>query len=215
MMDLGWARDFDSFWLSDNQSPIYGLRIAKDTMLRLPPSKIERWISARSAIGMQPDYSGNDERLLVTEDAWWREMCSVAPDFVAAFASGGPVGFSCDLTALSDKHAEYFRKMVSERKKDAAFWGNAVGRVLCDSPEVVVLQYSDAALKDVRVIVATGRSRQNGMTLRPVLDSALEYGYKGTRKKGSVWMEHGVEVPVGYLAAEELRFAVENMEGAK
>ena len=47
MMDLGWARDFDSFWLSDNQSPIYGLRIAKDTMLRLPPSKIERWISER------------------------------------------------------------------------------------------------------------------------------------------------------------------------
>ena len=212
MMDLGWARDFDSFWLSDNQSPIYGLRIAKDTMLRLPPSKIERWISARSAIGMQPDYSGNDERLLVTEDAWWREMRSVAPDFVAAFASGGPVGFSCDLTALSEKHAEYFRNMVAERKKDAEFWSKAVGRVLCDSPEVVVFQYSDVALKDVRVVVATGRSRQNGTTVRPVLDSALEYSYKGTRKKGSVWMEHGVEVPVGYLAAEELRFVVENME---
>ena len=54
MMDLGWARDFDSFWLSDNQSPIYGLRIAKETMLRLPPRKIERWITARSATGLQP-----------------------------------------------------------------------------------------------------------------------------------------------------------------
>ena len=215
MMDLGWARDFDSFWLSDNQSPVYGLRIAKETMLRLPPRKIERWITARSATGLQPDYSGNDERLLVTEDAWWREMRSVAPDFVAAFASGGPVGFSCDLTALSEMHVEYFRKMVAERKKDAAFWSNAVGRVLCDSPEVVVLQYSDAALKDVRVVVATGRSRQNGTTVRPILDPALEYSCNGKRKKGTVWMEQGVEVPVGYLAAQGLRFVVEKMEGAK
>ena len=76
-----------------------------------------------------------DNRLLVTEDAWWREVRSVAPDFVAVFATGGPVGFSCDLTALSEKHAEYFRKMVAERKKDAEFWSKAVGRILCDSPD--------------------------------------------------------------------------------
>ena len=206
MMDLGWARDFDSFWLSDNQSPIYGLRIAKDTMLRLPPGKIERWITARSAAGLQPNYSGKDERLLVTEDAWWREMRSVAPDFVAAFASGGPVGFSCDITAFSEKHTEYFRKMVAERKRDAAFWREAVGRILCDAPEVLVLQYSDAALKDVRVIVATGRSRQNRTTVRPILDPALEYEHKGKRRKGALWMEQGVAVGTSMADADELRF---------
>ncbi|MBR2839654.1 MAG: alpha-galactosidase [Kiritimatiellae bacterium] len=207
MMDLGWARDFDSFWLSDNQSPVYGLRIAKETMLRLPPQKIERWITARSAANLQPDYSGNDERLLATEDAWWREMRSVAPDFVAAFAAGGPVGFSCDLTALSEKHAEYFRKMVAERKRDAAFWGKAVSRVLCDSPEVVVLQYSDAALRDVRVVVATGRSRQNSTTVRPVLDAELDYEHNGQRRKGAYWMEHGVAVGTGICDAKKLRFS--------
>ena len=206
MMDLGWARDFDSFWLSDNQSPIYGLRIAKETMLRLPPRKIERWITARSATGLQPNYSGKDERLLVTEDAWWREMRSVAPDFVAAFASGGPVGFSCDITAFSEKHTEFFRKMVAERKKDAAFWRAAVGRVLCDTPEVVVLQYSDVGLKDVRVIVATGRSRQYRTTVRPVLDPTLEYEHKGQRRKGAFWMEQGVAVGTGIFDADELRF---------
>lgn len=213
MMDLGWARDFDSFWLSDNQSPVHGLRIAKDTMLRLPPSKIERWITARSAANLQPDYFGNDERLLVTEDAWWREVRSVAPDFVAAFTTGGPVGFSCDLTALSEKHTEYFRKMVAGRKKDAAFWGKAVGRVLCDSPEVVVLQYSDAVLKDVRVVVATGRSRQNRTTVRPVLDVGLEYEHKGQRRKGAFWMEHGVAVGTGINDAKELRFAAATGRG--
>ncbi len=206
MMDLGWARDFDSFWLSDNQSPIYGMRIAKETMLRLPPGKIERWITARSAKGLQPDYSGKDERLLVTEDAWWRDMRSVTPDFVAAFASGGPVGFSCDVTAFSDKHTDYFRKMVAERKRDAAFWRAAVGRVLCDTPEVVVLQYSDVGLKDVRVIVATGRSRQYSTTVRPVLDPALEYKHKDRSEKGSYWMERGVSVGTGIVDADELRF---------
>lgn len=206
MMDLGWARDFDSFWLSDNQNPIYGLRIAKDTMLRLPPRKIERWITARSAANLQPDYFGNDERLLVTEDAWWRDVRSIAPDFVAAFTAGGPVGFSCDLTALSEKHAEYFRSLVAERKKDAAFWCKAVGRVLCDTPEVVVLQYSDAALKDVRVVVATGRSRQDRTTVRPVLDPGLEYEHQGQRQKGVFWMEHGVAVETGIADAKELCF---------
>ena len=212
-MDIGWARDFDSFWLSDNQSPIYGMRIAKETMLRLPPQKIERWITARSAANMQPDHFGKDERLFVTEDAWWRDMRSVPPDFVAAFASGGPVGFSCDLTALSDKHAEYFRRLVAERKRDAAFWCKAVGRVLCDTPEVVVLQYSDAELKDVRVVVATGRSRQNRTTVRPVLDPSLDYEYNGQRRKGSFWMEHGVAVGTGIYDAEELRYTAAASDG--
>ena len=133
-------------------------------------------------------------------------MRSVAPDFVAAFASGGPVGFSCDITAFSEKHTEYFRKMVAERKRDAAFWREAVGRILCDAPEVLVLQYSDAALKDVRVIVVTGRSRQNRTTVRPILDPALEYEHKGKRREGALWMEQGVAVGTSMANAAELRF---------
>ena len=206
MMDLGWARDFDSFWLSDNQSPIHGLRIAKETMLRMPPRLIERWITVRSAEGLQPDYNGRDTRLLATEDAGWRDMRSVAPDFVAAFAAGGVIGFSCDLTALSEAHADYFRKLVADRKRDEAFWRGAVGRILCDTPEVVALQYSDAALEDVRVVVATGRSRQGEVVVRPVLDPALEYEHDGQRRKGTSWMEHGVAVETGTADAKEMRF---------
>ena len=206
MMDLGWARDFDSFWLSDNQSPVHGLRIAKETMLRLPPHKIERWITVRSAVGLQPDYFGNDSRLLATEDAWWRDMRSVSPDSVAAFAAGGPVGFSCDLTALSDAHRAFFRRMVEERKKDESFWRGAVGRVLCDTPEVVALQYSDPALRDVRVVVATARSRQKSVTVRPVLDPALGYEHAGRIDSGAAWMERGVVVETGIFTAAELRF---------
>ena len=206
MMNLGWADDFDSFWLSDNQSPVYGLRIAKETMLRLPPHKIERWLTMRSAEGLQPDYWGNDSRLLATEDAWWRDLRSIAPEYVAAFATGGPVGFSCDLTALSDEHRDFFRQMVAERKKDEAFWCNAVGRVLCDTPHVTAIQYSDASLRDVRVVVATARPMQKSVTIRPVLDAALHYEHAARRESASLWMEHGVEVETGLFTAAELRF---------
>ena len=206
MMDLGWARDFDSFWLSDNQSPVHGMRIAKETMLRLPPHKVERWITVRSADGLQPDYWGRDKRLLATEDAYWRDLRSVSPAYVSAFASGGPAGFSCDLTAFSDEHADYFRKMVAERKKDEPFWCRAVGRILCDTPEVTALQYSDAELRDVRLFVTTGRPRQARVMVRPVLDPSLDYAHGDRREKGSFWMENGVAVAIDILVADELRF---------
>ena len=206
MMDLGWAREFDSFWLSDNQSPVYGLRIAKDTMLRLPPQKIERWITVLSASNLQPDYSGKDKRLFATEDAWWRNMRSISPDYVVAFAAGGAIGFSCDLTALSDEHFGFFRKLVAERKKDAAFWHDAVGRVLCDTPEVVALQYSDAALKDVRIVVAAGHIRQSGVLVRPVLAPGMEYEYDGKRRSGAAWMAEGASAAIDDFTAREFRF---------
>ena len=63
------------------------------------------------------------------------------------------------------------------------------------------------ALKDVRVIVATGRSRQNRTTVRPVLVPTLDYEHKGRREKGAFWMEHGIPVGTGIFDADELRFA--------
>ncbi len=209
MMDLGWARDFDSFWPTDNQSPVYGLRIVKETMLRMPPRLVERWITARSAEGLQPDYFGNDSRLLVTEDAWWRDLRTVSPEYVSAFASGGPMGFSCDLTAFTKAYADAFRKMIAERKRDEAFWCQAVGRILCDTPEVVALQYSDAALRDVRIFVVTARVHQPHTVVRPVLDPALGYAFDGREAPGALWMEQGVKAETGLFTAVELCFAAQ------
>ncbi len=207
MMDLGWAREFDSFWLSDNQSPVYGLRIVKETMLRMPPRLIERWITARSAEGLQPDYFGRDSRLLVTEDAWFRDLRSIAPGYVTAFATGGPIGFSCDLTAFSPAHKNYFREMVAAAKHDEAFWREAVGRILCDASGVTALQYGDIALRDVRIQIATDRALQSRVSVHPVLDPALVYEHDGRRETGAVWMERGVNVKADFFSASELRFA--------
>ena len=76
-----------------------------------------------------------------------------------------------------------------------------------------MLQYSDVDLKDVRVIVATGRSRQYRTAVRPVLDPALDYEYKGRREKGVFWMEHGIPVDTGIFDATELRFTAIRSEG--
>lgn len=207
MMDLGWARDFDSFWLSDNQNPVHGLRIAKETMLRMAPRMIDRWITVQSAEGLQPDYNGRDARLIATEDAGWWRMRTVSPEYVAAFAAGGVIGFSCDLTAISETHADCFRKLVADRKRDETFWCGAVGRILCDTPEVVALQYSDAALKDVRVFVATGDVRQCEVEVRPVLNPALEYEHDGRRQSGAQWMADGVTAETADFTMKEFRFS--------
>ena len=116
MMNLGWARDFDSFWLSDNQSPYHGLRIVRETMLRLPPRFIERWLVARTAEGLQPDYEGHDARLLACDDATWKNVRSVTAGWLDAFAAGGPVGFSCDLTAFSPADLARLKAGVAARK---------------------------------------------------------------------------------------------------
>lgn len=42
-MTLTNGLDFDSFWLSDNQSPYEGVRIFKDTIKRVAPQMIEKW----------------------------------------------------------------------------------------------------------------------------------------------------------------------------
>ena len=143
----------------------------------------------------------------MTEDAWFRDLRSVAPAYVSAFAAGGPVGFSCDLTAFSDAHRAHFREMVAALKRDEAFWREAVGRVLCDAPGVTALQYSDAALRDVRVQIATERALQSRVAVRPVLDPALVYEHGGRRETGAVWMAQGLDVKADFFSATELRFA--------
>ena len=59
----------------------------------------------------------------------------------------------------------------------------------------------------MRVVIATARPRQKSVTVRPVLDPALDYENAGHRDSGAAWMEHGVEVEIGLFTAAELRFS--------
>ena len=204
MMDLGWAREFDGFWLSDNQSPRHGVRIAKETMLRLPPRLIERWIVARTLEGVQPDYHGKDSRLLATEDATWTQARTYSPSYIDAFAAGGPHCFSCDLTAFSEEHFRHFAEVVGRRKAEGAFWQKAVGRLLCDMPNLAAFQYSDAELSEVRIVVVPEVVAQTSLRVYPVLDPAATYEVGGRRRTAADIADTGISIALRSHQAEEL-----------
>ena len=176
LMNLGWAETFDSFWLSDNQSPYHGVRIVKETMVRLAPRQIERWITARALSNIQPDSGcGPDHRILASDDGTWCNARTISAASLDGFTMGGPYCFSCDLTAFEDRDLAHFAKVIAERRKDADFWNRAVGRILCDTPTFTVFQYDDGALGDVRIVAIPNRPVQQSIAVHPVLTPGATY----------------------------------------
>ena len=179
MMNLGWADVFDSFWLSDNQSPDEGIRIVKESMLRLLPRQIERWIVARSLGKYRPDSPDESKLILAQQGGGWANARAVSPSVLDAFAAGGPYCFSCDLTAVSERDLGRFAEVIAERRRDAGFWNGAVGRILCDTPTMLALQYADTSLDDVRIVVLPLGAPQRTVTVRPVLTPGAVYRVDG------------------------------------
>ena len=194
MMNLGWARDFDSFWPSDNESPYQGFRIVKETMLRMPPRLLDRWIVARTVANIQPDYGGKDSRLIACDNGTWTQLRSVWPDYLDAFMTGGPVGFSCDLTAYSPADLGHFAETLANFRQDDAFWRRAVGRLLCDTPSLAAIQYDDLTLDDVRLVVLCDNLRQKSTMLHPVLTPGADYLVDGRRRSSADLAANGVVV---------------------
>ena len=204
MMDLGWSRVFDGFWPSDDQSLHDGVRIVRDTMLRLPPRYVERWLTLSRVRGVQPDYGGRDSRLVTTEDGTWSGIRSVDPSRVGAFVAGGPFCMSCDLTTFDDGDVARFRDLVAETKRDSAFWLTAVGRVLADDGTMTVFQYSDEALRDVRLVVIGHLAQARTARIAPAVDPSLVYVRDGKKVSGAGLAKNGlvVSVPVNGAAVQ-------------
>jgi len=204
--DLGRARQFDGFWLSDNQSPYDGIRIVKETLFRLPPRLVERWVVARSLVGVQPHYDGSDARIAACDDAMWDRLVTVKKPYLAAFTAGGAFCLSCDLTAFSAEDRAWLKKLIAARKADGVFWQKAVARVVCDTREVTAIQYSDEALSDIRLEVSVGRPRCAQLTIRPVVDAGKSYRFGGAVLSGAQVAQHGLEIATpGNHDAVELR----------
>ena len=197
MMDLSWADVFDSFWLSDNQSAAHSFRIAKETMLRLPPRLMERWLTIGRFDGAQPDYYGKTSRLVSTDDGTWERVRSISLPFADAFTAGGPFAMSCDLTTLSADDIAHFRSVVAERRQEGAFWRSAVGRIIADTPSVTALQYSDEALSDIRLVVVPHRPQSDRCTIRPAVDLDGVYLVDGKELTGRDLAACGLEVDIG------------------
>ena len=195
--DLNNCRDFDSFWLSDNQSPYEGMRIFKEGIKRLPPQCIEKWAVLQSLENFSPVYGNNEcEKILSTHDATWDGIAGVHQSFLQGFLTGGPIGISCDLNMLSDNLLTMLKEHIGHFKKERTFWENAVCKILADTGNLLVLEYFDRSLKQIKIIAYALKLRQNNITVYPYLDKSASYKFGEKIVSGSEIAEHGIDLPI-------------------
>ena len=181
-MDLSAYTQFDSTWPSDNESPYTQFRIYKDTLLRMPPQGFERWMALHSLTGFEDFYksfqSSNNvgtQRIIACGDAVWKHVEGVHMSWLKGFFTGGPIGLSTDLNLLTPEVRGELKEFIAGVKQNREFWRTAVARILCDTPAVTALQYSDMELKRVVVQLFCHQPTQNSFCLRPVVDEKKTY----------------------------------------
>lgn len=192
-MELAQGALTDSFWLSDNQGPLEGVRILKDTLKRMPTALIERWNVQRYAEGF-PRYGaeGPVGVLFSCNDATWEQMTNVDPSFSEQFINGGPIGFSCDLTALSPEYRERWKAHIARFKEDRGFYMGATGRILADRPELTAIQYADPALERCVIQLFTKTVYAPDLILYPAVDPEADYRWNEEILSGKELLENGI-----------------------
>lgn len=201
-MELGNYMRFDSTWPSDNESPHVEMRMYKNTILRLPPQGFERWSAIHSLGGFEPFYKSFDgcqgsktEHLIACGDAVWKHVEGVQPSYMKGFMTCGPVGFSCDLSLVSEAVRSEFKNYIAKIKENRDFWRTAVARIICDTPSVTTFQYSDMDLSQVVIQLFTSQTAQDHFTVYPELDPSKNYCINGERVlSGKEIMDEGIEL---------------------
>ena len=166
-MEMYSATVFDSCWLSDNHSLYYGLRNYKDTLKRLPPCCIEKWPVLKDADGFM-NY-GNPEpqrKMIACDDAIWGIVRSVDESWLRAFMTGGPLGFSFDLTAVSQETRDCFKKLVEEFKQRRDRFLNGRASLLCDTDRLTSIEY-EAENGESLIATYVWQDRQQTLTVYP------------------------------------------------
>ena len=160
-LSLASLRGFDSFWISDNHSVNAQIEIYKNTLLRLPATCMEKWITVGSLDGLF-----NDRKTIVaSSDAGWGSTEGVKESTLKEFMKGGPVGISCDLTKLMPEHLEFLKEQISKHKEERSFWQKAKGYLLCDTSHLDCFEYSTN--EETKIITFTKRAIQTYYTAYP------------------------------------------------
>lgn len=203
-MNLRNCIDFDGFWPSDNESPYEQLRMFKDTVLRLPPQYFDRWVTISSMENFSPVYENQEkEKILASNDSTWDGIVGVHKSFLHGFLTGGQVGISCDLTKFSEDLILSLKEHISKVKVDRDFWNNAVCRILASTDEILVIEFSDMSLNEIKVIAFSFKTRQNSLYVYPKLDENSKYLLEDTVIEGVDVAKNGIEIKLegNYRAA--------------
>ncbi len=176
-MDINNALYFNSFWLSDNQSPYHTMRIYKDTLRRLPPQAIERWLSFVSLPGFRPAEKAPycDDKMLAPDDGSWSSLVSLRHSWVEGMMLGSPAGLSCDLTSFTPAVKTQIKNLVAQIKAERNYWLNAQCRILCDTENFLVLEYADADFDQIDLFAYTNHCVQMQAPVYPVVDTGASY----------------------------------------
>lgn len=175
-MELGQGTLFDSFWISDNQGPYDGLRIFCDTAKRMAPAMIEKWNVQTFCPGF-PQYGSRVKSTLPIScnNATWDFVLNVQPEYTFGFLCGGPIGFSCNIADFPADYKQQLKAFLTRYKQDREFYRTATLRILCDTGNIVVLQYSSPSLERCLVQVFTKLVFQRDLTVYPAVKPDADY----------------------------------------
>ena len=195
---------YDGFWPSDNENPYDGLRIYKDTLLRMPAQWIDCWAAIASVKGATPVYSvASEDKIIACGDAIWHHVVGVHPSYLKAFLSGSPIGLSFDLNSLSDDTFLMLKEFISEFKAKRRLYKSATARLIADTETVIAIEYADKNLDEIEVVLFVNRRVQDGVTLYPLVDTSKNYlNAEGEKISGKEIAEEGIsfEIKHSYTA---------------
>lgn len=193
--DLTNALHFESCWLSDNQSPVHTMRIFKDSVRRLPPQFIEKWITAK----MIPDST----RLVAPRDADWVSLSTLKDSWLECMMLGSALGFTCDIASFSEEKRELVKQVIAEIKANRTFWMQVECHILCDTEHQLTLQYNDPNFERVEITAFTMFREQPYVPVCPEVDVAANYQYGEQIISGKELSETGIFLPAAacYTAA--------------
>ncbi len=192
-MNLAFAGRFSGFWLSDNQSPYDGLRIVKESLLRLPPQMIERYACITSYDCSMPEPS---QKILACCDNEWGKIENISFSYLTAFLYGGGLGISCDLTLLNQKDYTDLKEYIRFHKSERDFLRNAEAHILIDADGVTAIEYTDSDLKKCVISVIAEHLHQPNITVFPLLKENVSYRLDEDVFSGKELIENGISFQI-------------------
>ena len=193
----------DSFWNSDNQGLFEGNRLYKDLIKRISPCCIEKWNVSGVCKNVRVYGEEPKDMVVNCEDGTWTSISKADDGYVFNFLKGGVAGFSCDLRALPQEFKEKIKKFTESYKCEREFYRTAAAKILCDTPEITVIEYFDKTKSRIVIHVFTRIVQQTSLTIYPYIASG-EYRYNDQAYSAEELRENGVTVGIGSNCGREI-----------
>ena len=104
------------------------------------------------------------------------------------------MGFSTDIADFPEKYKKRWGEVISKYKCDREFYKNAVARILVDSPQIIIIEYSDVNLDRCILQIYTKITHSRNLVIYPVLEQNKEYLFDGNTISARDALENGIMI---------------------